>query len=184
MSDVIHRTNRTRGELDQELSVSTPSYSIALWIVNPDLSGLAAVPKIYWKVVGDLVVEMGQVEKDSVDAALLSQHNTNVETGIKARLQTPLPLNGLVTSVVVVGLVITVSIDSVLVNDQTTVVADPSLTKMVKVFYIYDQSSDTFAIQVFEKTDGVYGSHSEDEQVVADFGEWSVIANGTDLVPV
>lgn len=70
MSDVIHRTERNlRGELLQRISVNTPDFPIGTWIINPDLVAVNAVPKIYWKVVVDDVLEMTQPEKDAVDAA-------------------------------------------------------------------------------------------------------------------
>jgi len=66
MSTVINRT--TLVIID---SVNTPDYPVEYWIINPDLSALTGVPKKYWKVVGDTVIEMDQSEKDDVDAALL-----------------------------------------------------------------------------------------------------------------
>lgn len=50
-------------------SVHTPNYPTEDWIVNPDLSAVVSVPTRYWKIVGDVVSEMIQVEKDVVDAA-------------------------------------------------------------------------------------------------------------------
>ena len=42
------------------------------YISAPDLSAVAGVPVKYWLIVGDVVSEMTQAEKDAVDAALLS----------------------------------------------------------------------------------------------------------------
>lgn len=67
MSDVIHRTT-----LEHLRSVNTPDYPTSDWITNPDLSGVASVPKKYWKTVNDDVLEMTQAEKDDVDAANLA----------------------------------------------------------------------------------------------------------------
>ncbi len=72
MSNVIHRTT-----LKQRYSVHTPYYSIAIWIINPDLSAVSGVLKKYWKIVGDSVEEMTQGEKDTVDAALLPGTKVN-----------------------------------------------------------------------------------------------------------
>lgn len=64
MAAVINRTT-----LVYHKSVNTPDYPPADWIINPDMSAVEGVSKIYWKVVGDTVVEMDQSEKDAVDAA-------------------------------------------------------------------------------------------------------------------
>lgn len=58
--------NRTTLEILQ--SVNTPDYDPADWIVDPDLSAIKDVPKKYWKVVGDSVVEMDATEKVPGDA--------------------------------------------------------------------------------------------------------------------
>lgn len=191
MSDVIHRTNRINGELERRFSINTPEYQppkSSDWIItNPGnvlilLEGI--VDPRYWETVGDTVVEMSTLDKAAVDAAELAAHNTATESAIKERLQPPLPLSGLTTAVSVLGLVITVDINSIVVNDQTTVVADLALTKTVKVCYVYDSTLDNFSVVVFEKTDGIYNTLAETEYIAADFGEWSVVANGVDLVAV
>ncbi len=64
MADVVNRTT-----VEYLRSVNTPDYPTADWLINPDLSALAAVEQKYWKVVGETVVEMTQPEKDAVDAA-------------------------------------------------------------------------------------------------------------------
>ena len=64
MADVVHRTT-----LEYLRSVNTPEYPVIDWIINPNLSALAAVPQRYWKVSGDLVVEMTAGEKTAKDAA-------------------------------------------------------------------------------------------------------------------
>jgi len=66
MADVLQRTT-----LEQRFSVNTPDYPIAIWIINPDLSGVVYVPKKYWKTTGDVVSEMNQTEKDAIDASLI-----------------------------------------------------------------------------------------------------------------
>ena len=50
-------------------SAHTPDYPPGLWIINPDLSNVEGVDPKYWKIVGNAVLEMNQVEKDAVDAA-------------------------------------------------------------------------------------------------------------------
>lgn len=64
MSDVVNKTT-----LQYLKSVNTPDYPTEDWLINPDLSALSAVPQMYWKVSGELVLEMTQAEKDVVDAA-------------------------------------------------------------------------------------------------------------------
>jgi len=51
-------------------SANTPDYPTENWIINPDISSLTGVPKKYWKISGDSVLEMDQSEKDAVDAAI------------------------------------------------------------------------------------------------------------------
>lgn len=53
MAHVLHRTT---GEFRE--SVNTPDYSAEQWLVNPDLSAVAGVPRKFWKVVGGSVVAM------------------------------------------------------------------------------------------------------------------------------
>jgi len=64
-ADVINRTT-----LELKLSVNTPDFPVGTWIISPDLSALTAVPQKYWKISGDLVLEMTSGEKAVVDAAL------------------------------------------------------------------------------------------------------------------
>ena len=54
------------------------------------------------------------------------------------------------------GLVITVNVGASIVNDQTTVTADSSLTKTFQVTLV--KISGAFAVEVREKTTGEYGS--------------------------
>lgn len=64
MSNVINRTT-----LEYLTFVNTPDYPTEEWIINPDLSAVQSVDKKYWKIDGDTVIEMIQVEKDAVDLA-------------------------------------------------------------------------------------------------------------------
>jgi len=49
--------------------------------INPDLSAVLEVPRRYWKQgEKDQVVEMEQLEKDAVDAKLLQERDTRIET--------------------------------------------------------------------------------------------------------
>ncbi len=80
MSNVIHRTT-----LMQKFSVNTPDYPVTDWIINPDLSALAAVLKKYWKIVGGAVLEMTQAEKDTVDSNALAGQKTSWITAMQAK---------------------------------------------------------------------------------------------------
>lgn len=75
--------NRTTKQLLR--SVNTPDYPAVNWIANPDLSAVNGVPVEYWKVVGDVVSEMTQPEKDVVDGAGLGALRTTRYVAIDAR---------------------------------------------------------------------------------------------------
>ena len=60
MSIVLNRTT-----LELLKSVSTPEYLTEDWVINPDLSGVVAVDKKFWKITGDVVSEMTNLEKDT-----------------------------------------------------------------------------------------------------------------------
>ena len=62
MASVIHRTTNEYRD-----SVNTPDFLDPPWLINPDVSALSAVPRKYWKVVGNTVVEMTTAEKKNVD---------------------------------------------------------------------------------------------------------------------
>jgi hypothetical protein len=64
MSDVLNRTTKQYIK-----SVNTPDYPDIDWVINPDLSSVISIPSKYWKIEGDLVVEMNSEEKAAVDAA-------------------------------------------------------------------------------------------------------------------
>ena len=78
MANVIRRTANPQGMYEYRTSVNTPAYDPGNWLINPDLAAVSGVPPMYWKVVGDTVVEMSQAEKDAVDAtqpAGIDNHN-------------------------------------------------------------------------------------------------------------
>lgn len=112
------------------------------------------------------------------------QPKAAAEAGIKGALFAD-PLEGLDPTVVAVGLQITVNVNPVIVNDQTTVVADPADAKLVLVSMAYDKAADTFAVVVREKTTGQYADLlSPDEVLVEDLQEFSLVAAGSTLVEV
>lgn len=61
MAIVIHRET-----LELRTSVHEPDYDPQLWIINPTLPD---APRKYWKIDGDIVLEMNTSEKAAVDAA-------------------------------------------------------------------------------------------------------------------
>lgn len=65
MATVLHRTT-----LELIESAHTPDYDPADWLVNPDLSAVAGLPRRYWKVVGDDVLPMDASEMAQVDAEI------------------------------------------------------------------------------------------------------------------
>lgn len=64
MASVISRTT-----LEFRRSVNTPDFSSEDYIINPDMSAVAGLPSKYWKIVGDDVLAMTQLERDAVDEA-------------------------------------------------------------------------------------------------------------------
>jgi hypothetical protein len=175
MANVINRTT-----LQYLKSVNTPNYPTAAWIINPTLPQIA--PK-YWKISGDDVLEMSQAEKDAVDAAEATARIAAKEAQLKNVLFAD-PLSGLSTNVVIDGLEITVDIVDLITDDVTNVIADVTDTKYVLVSLIYVETTDTFAIDVVEKTTGEYADLAADETLVGELGEYSVVANGDTLVEV
>ena len=65
MATVLNRTT-----LDLIESAHTPDYDPAQWLINPDLSGVAGLPRRYWKIVGNDVVPMTAAEMAAVDAEI------------------------------------------------------------------------------------------------------------------
>lgn len=185
MADVVHKvTAEYRKIVDTWFYIPPRSDR---WFINPPVDHLALVPEKYWHVDAETlpIREKTPAEKAVVDQAALDNKNSNTEAVIKSRLATPIaPLLGLSTSVVIAGLQMTVSINTVVVDDVTNVAADPSLTKRVNVTYVYNETSDTFSIEVWEKTDGAYEDLDDDEELAGDLGEWETVAAGTVLTPV
>ena len=66
MASVLNRTTKVYLP-----SANTPDYPTSDWIINPDLSAVAGQPTKYWRIVGDIVSLLTQVERDAVDAAEL-----------------------------------------------------------------------------------------------------------------
>ena len=74
MGSFLHRTTK------QYLQSADPNElpeDLSNYISAPDLSAVAGVPVKYWLIVGDVVSEMTQAEKDAVDAAILDAARDN-----------------------------------------------------------------------------------------------------------
>ena len=69
MGDYLHRTTKV---YRQSVSPNELSEPLANYIEDPDLSAVAGVPSMYWIITGDVITEMSQGEKDTLDAFLLS----------------------------------------------------------------------------------------------------------------
>jgi len=67
MANVIHRTT-----LQYRRSVNTPDFQPKDWIANPDLSAVERLPRKYWAIDGDRVVEMSEGQKAYADRAELA----------------------------------------------------------------------------------------------------------------
>ncbi len=93
-------------------------------------------------------------------------------------------LDKLTVSSTAAGLVIDTTIAELAIDDETTVVADASLTKYVLISLCYNDT-DGFHVEAYEKTDGEYDTIEDNEYAVQqDISEWSVVANGDTLVEV
>ena len=120
--------------------------------------------------------------------AVVSAHDGSQEPGtlqdvIRATLVSDTMTN-VPVSTVVAGLQITTNIDGLIINDITIVVADPLLTKYIRLSYVYHEDTDTFTVEGYERTDGEYAPYGPPDYLVRELGEWYVVANGTTLVPV
>ena len=60
-------------------------YDPQYWLVDPDLSGVAEVPTIYWQIDGDTVREMTEEEKFVVDEANMPMYRAQKIGSINVR---------------------------------------------------------------------------------------------------
>jgi hypothetical protein len=72
-----------RATLEIRRGITASSFDSGAWLIDPDLSALASVPEPYWKVVGDVVVEMTSAEKVTADAVVLASQKLTVLASIK-----------------------------------------------------------------------------------------------------
>jgi len=180
MSNVIHRTTTP---IDYRKRMNTPDFPSGTWLINPDLSALSSVAQKYWKVVSETVVEMTQTEKDAVDASDDATTTSNLKAEIKSLIYPSIepPISSIISTS---GLVITVDIDDLITNDQTTMTADSSDVKHVLTSIIHNSATDVFSILVREYTTGAYASLGTDETLVEDLKEYTIAVDGTVLTEV
>ncbi len=180
MSSALHRTS-----LEFRGLVNTPDFDTGTWVINPDMSPVDGEPKKYWVLTGDVLSVMDQAGKDVVDAADAATTTATAEASVKGALAAdPLTNSGLSAEVAVSGLTLTCDIDNLVENDVTTVVADGTDTKTVMLCYLYNRDTDTLYMKAYEKTTGLYDDMLLEEELIRCFGQWTVVANGTDLVEV
>ncbi len=189
--DLTDTSKRYIGRASPDVAIYPPSD----WVKNADFSNVggpppaSTVPIKYWvtPVVGSAVQVMDQAGKDVVDAAQDVSNVLAAESRLEARIGLPSnPLSGEVWSIVVSGLEITVTHDPLIVGFVHAVVADVSDTTSIQVFMMYeavpDEGDDKFFIRAFEKTTGEYADIPAGEVVVDNLGNYTLPANGTDLV--
>jgi len=80
MSSVINRSTR-----EYRRRANTPDFPVADWIINPDMSAVEGVPKRYWVISGDSVMEMSAPAKAVVDDDIAGIVRDVVEEETKSR---------------------------------------------------------------------------------------------------
>lgn len=122
-------------------SVNTPEFDNDEWIINPDLSAVIGVPRKYWKLVENEIVEMTAEEKEIVDQPsskekvnaaiefgkdlILEFGSGNVEASVPLEITKAItkelePITiALMTGTVTVALDEMKKLDSVYINDMT-----------------------------------------------------------------
>ena len=68
MPNYLHRTTK---QYLQSISPSSLLEPAENYIYMPDMSAVEGTPPRYWKIIGDVVSEMSQAEKDAVDLQVL-----------------------------------------------------------------------------------------------------------------
>jgi len=87
MSDALHRTTKVLF-----VSVNTPDYPTATYIINPDLSAVTGWANKYWEITGDVVTLMDAAARDAVDAAIAAQLITDTHAELTNEVDGALPL--------------------------------------------------------------------------------------------
>jgi len=79
MGNYLHRETK---RYIQSVSFSELPNDIAEYIFMPDMSGVKGISSRYWKIDGDVVSEMSQVEKNIVDSEALTARRDNTIDGM------------------------------------------------------------------------------------------------------
>lgn len=79
MGNYLHRTTKVYLKSIPYNELPEP---LANYISMPDLSAVSGVPSKYWVITGDIVTEMNQGQKDSVDAAILVARRDSAVDGM------------------------------------------------------------------------------------------------------
>lgn len=75
MPNYLHRTTKRYLQSVSPASLPEP---VEDYIFMPDLSAVEGVPARYWKITGDVVSEMAQGEKDTVDMQALNDSRDSI----------------------------------------------------------------------------------------------------------
>lgn len=162
-------------------SANTPDYtSTPNVLINPNIDGVSGVPQKYWKRSENAVSEMVQGEKDAVDQELADKMKAQQTDTIKGFLFPVAPT--IQYTIDVTGLQVTINVTDLISNDITNIIADPTDTKYVLFSLVYDKTSDVIFLVAREKTTQLYAELYENEYLVQHLKEYSVAANGSNLV--
>ena len=101
--------------------------------------------------------------------------NTNADTALAA-IEIPTCAHS--------SLDITVNVGTYVVTDVTSIVADGSDTKFVKVTVAVDDTTGDPEVVVYEKTTGAYGNVPAGKTHATDLKEYSVPASGSTLTEI
>lgn len=183
--------DRTTLKYRARISPDAVKWPDSTHLTDGDYSAVSGQPQKYWvnPVVGSSVLLMDQTARDAVDVALAAVNVLVAESRLEATIGVPVnPLAGEVWSITDSGLAITVTHDPLIGGFVHTVVADASDMTSIQVLMMYeadpDSGDDKFFIRVFEKTTGEYGDIPAGEVVFDNLGDYTLAANGTDLVKV
>lgn len=126
-------------------------------------------PIHYYRIIQTDVVNESIVDPSfsstSIRDFVIEEKRTTVPTAVESALQ------------------ITTNVGTAIVNDIYNVTADVTNTKYVKISVIRVDATQALEILVSEKTTGAYDSIPAGKTLEQDIREFSVIANGTVLVP-
>ncbi len=91
MANVLNRTTGAAYPYrkDLRLSVNTPDYDSADWIINPDLSAVQAFDSIYWSISGDTVSVVDAATRAARDTEIANQQQIEKRSDAAAEPDDP-----------------------------------------------------------------------------------------------